>query len=124
MGPTSLSKPGYAFDNASAILPHLELPKSGVTSQFCAELAKNLECHVFAGYPERLSEDELAEIEASAKDRNGEPLYTEDGKEIHRVGANSAVFYGPDGSWLGGYRKTHLYEMDKPWAKPGKKIFL
>ena len=40
-------------------------------------------------------------------------------KEVRQVGANSAIIYGPDGQWVGGYRKTNLFETDKPWAKPG-----
>ncbi|KAF5377883.1 hypothetical protein D9615_006678 [Tricholomella constricta] len=36
-----------------------------------------------------------------------------------QVGANSAVIYGPSGEWVGGYRKTNLYETDMTWAKPG-----
>lgn len=35
------------------------------------------------------------------------------------VGANSATLYGPDGEWVGGYRKTNLFSTDKTWAKPG-----
>jgi protein N-terminal amidase len=38
---------------------------------------------------------------------------------MHRIGANSAVVYGPDGVCVGGYRKTNLFEVDKCWAKPG-----
>jgi protein N-terminal amidase len=38
------------------------------------------------------------------------------------VGANSAVVYGPDGTRVGHYRKSHLFRMDKPWAKPGKRF--
>ncbi|KAF4617420.1 hypothetical protein D9613_006193 [Agrocybe pediades] len=110
---------GYAFGDATAILPHLEQPKTGATSQFCSEIAKLLQCYVLAGYPERLGEDELAEIEASAKQRGDKPLLTPEGNEIHQVGANSAVFYGPDGAYIGGYRKTHLFHIDKSWAKPG-----
>ena len=37
------------------------------------------------------------------------------------VGANSAIMYGPSGEWIGGYRKTNLFETDKSWAKPGKE---
>ncbi|KAG6840882.1 hypothetical protein C0991_003475 [Blastosporella zonata] len=35
------------------------------------------------------------------------------------VGANSAIIYGPTGEWVGGYRKTNLFETDTTWAKPG-----
>jgi predicted amidohydrolase len=38
------------------------------------------------------------------------------------VGANSAVLYGPDGMRVGHYRKSHLFHMDKVWAKPGEFV--
>lgn len=104
------------FDNAAAISPHLELPKTGATSLFCAELAKKLGCYVMAGYPEKLNDAELDEIKRTTT----EPRHTETGIEIEQVGANSAVLCGPDGSWVGGYRKTHLYKTDLTWAKPGE----
>ena len=94
---------GYVFENAAAITPYLEHPRTGTTSQFCSDLAKRLQCFVVAGYPEKLS---------LAEDR-----------KIDQVGANSAAFYGPDGEWVGGYRKTHLFETDLTWAKPGVGCF-
>ena len=90
---------GYVFDNATAITPYLEHPRTGTTSQFCSDLAKKLKCYVIAGFPEKLSP-------------------TED-RSVNQVGANSAAFFGPDGEWVGGYRKTHLFETDLTWAKPG-----
>ncbi|KAK7048713.1 carbon-nitrogen hydrolase [Favolaschia claudopus] len=96
---------GYVFNNAAAISPYLEDPRTGPTSMFCAELAHRLKCYVVAGYPERL---ELSEVEQYLAD-TGE----------HVVGANSAIMYGPEGEWVGGYRKTNLFFLDKPWAKPG-----
>lgn len=90
---------GYVFENATAITPYLEHPRTGPTSQFCSDLAKTLQCYVVAGFPEKLSLDE--------------------DRKIDQVGANSAAFYGPDGEWVGGYRKTNLYETDLTWAKPG-----
>ncbi|KAH9480730.1 Protein N-terminal amidase [Psilocybe cubensis] len=110
---------GYVFENASAISPHLELPRTGPTSLFCSEWAKKLECYIMAGYPERLESRELEEIQRAAKESRDHPLETPDGKKIEQVGANSAVIYGPDGSWVGGYRKTNLFETDLTWAKPG-----
>ncbi|KAH9047681.1 carbon-nitrogen hydrolase [Lactarius hengduanensis] len=99
---------GYAFENASAILPFLEDPQTGVTSEFCASLAQRLRCHVVAGYPERLGLHEVTK-------RTNE----DDGEVVDVVGANSAVVYGPDGARVGHYRKSHLFYMDKTWAKPG-----
>ncbi|KAF8895593.1 carbon-nitrogen hydrolase [Infundibulicybe gibba] len=97
---------GYTFENATAITPYLELPRTGPTSRFCAELAARLQCHVIAGYPELLPPEEREQLQGSAGGHT-------------QVGANSAVLYGPDGAWVGGYRKTHLFETDRTWAKPG-----
>lgn len=99
---------GYVFGSASAILPFLEHPQTGITSQFCASIAQRLRCHVAAGYPERLEPQEVG------------TRALEDGSVVDVVGANSAVVYGPDGTSVGHYRKSHLFRMDKPWAKPGK----
>ncbi|KAH9080398.1 carbon-nitrogen hydrolase [Lactarius deliciosus] len=79
---------GYAFENASAILPFLEDPQTGVTSEFCASIAQRL-------------------------------AMPHGGEVVDVVGANSAVVYGPDGARVGHYRKSHLFYMDKTWAKPG-----
>ncbi|KAJ7213910.1 carbon-nitrogen hydrolase [Mycena pura] len=97
---------GYAFESADAIRPFLEsAPRPGTgmgpTGAFCAELARRLQCCVFAGYPERLAPGELARASPGP------------------VGANSAVLFGPAGEWLGGYRKTNLYKADLSWAKAG-----
>jgi len=98
---------GYVFPNADSIKPFLEDPITGPTSRFCAELATHLRCHVVAGYPERLPDDEI------------EPGVDEWGNSITRVGANSAILFDPDGECVGRYRKTNLYETDTTWAKPG-----
>lgn len=98
---------GYVFPDANSIAPYLEHPRTGPTSQFCKELAQRLRCYVTAGYPELLEPHEV-EI--------GKDI---DGKEVEKIGANSAVLYGPGGEWVGGYRKTHLYHTDMTWAKAG-----
>jgi protein N-terminal amidase len=67
-------------------------------------------CHVAAGYPERLESHEVG------------TRTLEDGSVVDVVGANSAVVYGPDGTRVGHYRKSQLFHMDKPWAKPGKRF--
>ncbi|KAG5337950.1 hypothetical protein C0989_008572 [Termitomyces sp. Mn162] len=140
----SLIQPiGYVFDSAEAILPYLEEPKTGPSSLFCQEVAKHLGCYVAGGYPERLSEEERrAESQAGTATEDSRYVLT-GGTEIlltnndassgivslasafaHRkvhtpVGANSAILYGPSGEWVGGYRKTNLFETDKTWAKAG-----
>src|SRR5260221_8815199 len=105
-----INSEGYVFKNAASIQPYLEQPRTGVTSRFCAEIAKKLQCYVFAGYPEALSPDEL-DTTALRSTAGG----------AKEVGANSAVLYGLDGEFIGGYRKTHLFETDKTWAKPGNR---
>ncbi|KAF9046113.1 carbon-nitrogen hydrolase [Panaeolus papilionaceus] len=114
---------GYVFENTSAISPHLEYPKTGPTSQFCAELARSLGCYVTAGYPEKLSEEEIRELELEAASK---PV--DDTKQANasngqapreQIGANSAVFYNPQGELLHNYRKTNLFVTDLSWAKAG-----
>ena len=110
---------GYVFENAAAISPYLERPRTGATSLFCAELAQKLQCYVIAGYPEELASDEPRlneEIVDGLAQNNADGSAS---KEVRQVGANSAIMYGPDGQWVGGYRKTNLFETDKPWAKAG-----
>lgn len=62
-----------------------------------------------AGYPEKLEPHEHAS-----------PLGG-DSSSLHqpRIGANSAVMYGPTGERVGVYRKTNLFKLDLPWAVPG-----
>ena len=103
---------GYTFPNSDSIKPFLEDPVTGPTSRFCAELATNLRCHVIVGYPERLLEEEIG------------PGVDEWGNDITRVGANSAILFGPGGECVGKYRKTNLYETDTTWAKPGESPHL
>ncbi|KZT11849.1 carbon-nitrogen hydrolase [Laetiporus sulphureus 93-53] len=98
---------GYVFPDARSITPHLEQPGKGPTSRFCADLAARLQCHVVAGYPERLDDRELGGTAAGNENA------------IMSVGANSAILYGPDGALIGGYRKTNLFEIDMTWAKAG-----
>ncbi|TRM63894.1 carbon-nitrogen hydrolase [Schizophyllum amplum] len=89
---------GYVFDNSAAITPFLERPHTGPTSRFCSELAARLRCYVVAGFPEQLLPEELI----------GD-----------KVGANSAIIYGPQGERVGEYRKTNLFETDRTWSIPG-----
>ncbi|KAF7985942.1 hypothetical protein HWV62_43878 [Athelia sp. TMB] len=89
---------GYMFPDSQSISRYLEEPKAGPTSLLCSELASRLQCYVTAGYPERLSTEEA---------------------EGSKIGANSAVLYGPKGEWIGGFRKTNLFRTDLTWAKAG-----
>ncbi|KAG6860781.1 hypothetical protein C0995_007587 [Termitomyces sp. Mi166 len=133
---------GYVFESAEAISPYLEEPRTGPSSLFCQEVAKHLGCYVAGGYPERLSEEERgteSQVDVATKDPHSlpsgrteiPPLDDHASSEIDAltstsilqtrtpVGANSAIIYGPSGEWVGGYRKTNLFETDRTWAKPG-----
>ncbi|CCA71392.1 hypothetical protein PIIN_05330 [Serendipita indica DSM 11827] len=90
---------GYVFPTPADVSPYLEHPKTGVSLQFFQETARSLRTFVIAGYPEKLGDEEE--------------------RDDHAVGANSAVVYDPNGAWIGGYRKTNLFEADLPWVKPG-----
>ena len=105
---------GYMFEDAASISFHLEEPKTGPTSLFCAELAKKLECYVIAGYPERLSSIDPVD-----------PVHTDPAKSCQEaVGANSAAMFGRSGEWITGYRKSNLFDTDMTWAKAGEKPLL
>jgi protein N-terminal amidase len=90
------------------VSPFLEHPRTGPTSLFCSELATQLNCYVVAGYPEKIDNED----QCGTTFQGSEEMAS-------LVGSNSSVIYGPEG-WVGGYRKTHLYEEDKYWAKPGE----
>ncbi|KAF9465275.1 carbon-nitrogen hydrolase [Collybia nuda] len=112
---------GYVFDSAKAISPYLEDPRTGPTSKFCQELAMHLSCYVVAGYPERLASHEVEPHDHVEKTNEAlESAKSEEKSQIRmQVGANSLALYGPSGEWIGGYRKTNLFETDMTWAKPG-----
>ncbi|KAG6812297.1 hypothetical protein H0H92_003470 [Tricholoma furcatifolium] len=132
---------GYVFDSAEAISPYLEEPKTGPSSLFYQEIAKHLGCFVFGGYPERLSDEEkrIAPLSEPQTRRVADGALPAEGMVIPpsndggspvashltttpphiQVGANSAIIYGPSGEWVGGYRKTNMFETDMTWAKPG-----
>lgn len=95
------------FSNSEHISPYLEEPGKGPTSRFCSALAKQLHCHVTAGYPERLVTHERRSA------------ILDDGQVVQQVGANSAVVFDPQGKCIGNYRKTNLFETDMSWARPG-----
>lgn len=112
---------GYVFPDATSISPFLEERCVGPTSRFCSALAARLHCYVVAGYPERLSPVELEHAEITHGDGSGT---NKEDKEDKKVGANAAVLYGPDGVFVGDYRKTNLYETDMSWARPGMCVSL
>ncbi|XP_006462838.1 hypothetical protein AGABI2DRAFT_71992, partial [Agaricus bisporus var. bisporus H97] len=112
---------GYNFESATAVTPFLEKPRTGITSTFCSDLAKRLGCFVTSGYPESLEPDEIRQcvlfdrVKIEDSDIWGKPS----SKKRQIVGANSAILYGPQGEWVGGYRKSNLFWTDKTWAAAG-----
>jgi protein N-terminal amidase len=98
-------------------------------------MAQRLNCYVVAGYPERLSLGEAEshvhiemstvlsgemEIPPDSSASDVPELLGAKGEQPRiQVGANSLALYGPTGEWVGGYRKTNLFETDMTWAKPG-----
>lgn len=105
---------GYVFPDAASVSPYLEEPRTGPTSTFCAFLAARLRCYVVAGYPERLKPEEVRRVVLPADHEEGT-----EAREVDQVGANSAALYGPDGQFVGDYRKTNLYKTDMTWARAG-----
>ncbi|KAF8327026.1 hydrolase [Cantharellus anzutake] len=91
---------GYCFASFSDIRPFLEDSIDGETSRFCCSIAKRLRCHVICGYPEKLSG------------------YSES-RQSDDLAANSAILISPEGKLLSNYRKSNLFEFDKPWAEAG-----
>ncbi|KAK4686105.1 protein N-terminal amidase, partial [Tremellales sp. Uapishka_1] len=102
---------GYMFSDPTSILPYLEEPRIGPTSLLARSLARRLECHVIAGYPEAIPP--------------GTPEEGTSGKEVagegSGVGWNSAVVVDPTGEVVGNYRKTFRFETDKNWARKGER---
>lgn len=86
---------GYTFESRDHISPLLEDEKEA-TFQYCRDLAKKLNCHVIAGFPE-----------ISKKVGTPSRYY------------NSACFVSPLGELITTYRKSFLYETDKTWAEEG-----
>ncbi|KAH8104637.1 carbon-nitrogen hydrolase [Cristinia sonorae] len=112
---------GYVFTDSTHITPYLEDPLTGPTSLFCRELAQRVGCYVAAGYAERLAEHETTRVKVMIEQDDEDGLIEVESveKEVHQVGANSAVVYDPNGVNVADYRKTNLYKTDMTWAKPG-----
>lgn len=111
------------FATPTSILPYLEPTTSGPTTTLAQSLAKRLNCHVVAGYPEALptapqpgssSSSGQAESESGPKE-----MKALEG-EGTGVGYNSAVIVGPGGKVVGNYRKSFRFETDKNWAREGE----
>ena len=82
---------GYCLETKENVASMAEESGKGPSFEFFSEIARKLNCYVFAGYPENL---------------NGE-FY------------NSLYCIGRTGELLLSYQKHFLYEVDKPLYKPG-----
>lgn len=75
------------YDIGAEAVRRLAEPADGSSSRAVADIARQHRIAIAWGYPERADDD-----------------------RIH----NAAQLRGPDGAWLGGYRKTHLFgELDR-----------
>ena len=124
-GTPHIGFPGYVFTDSNHIAPYLEDPHTGPTTSFCSQLAQRVGCYVVAGYAERLQTHETSKIrvliEQENKSETLQNVFVE--KEVHQIGANSAVVYDPHGMRIGDYRKTNLFRTDMTWAKPGEPSY-
>ncbi|KAF7194181.1 Protein N-terminal amidase, partial [Pseudocercospora fuligena] len=87
---------GYNFSSLTHIQPYLEPTASGPTTQWAIKTAKERNCTIIVGYPEKSLEP------------NGEEKRY-----------NSTVTVGPSGQILANYRKSFLYYTDETWASEG-----
>ena len=130
---------GYIFTSPTSILPYLEHPRIGPTSLLCRSLARKLQCHVIAGYPEALpAAPQPPDVQAAPappslssagssrrvdeqdeSDTGPSEMKALEGEGLG-VGYNSAMVVGPTGEVIGNYRKTFRFETDKAWAREGQ----
>ncbi|KAL6708121.1 hypothetical protein ACN47E_003305 [Coniothyrium glycines] len=86
---------GYNFHSLEEIQPFLEPTTSGLSTQWAIQVARQLNCYVTVGYPERaIHEDPPTQY-------------------------NSTVTVSPAGAILCNYRKSFLYYTDETWASEG-----
>lgn len=116
---------GYMFDSLEEISPLLENPYTGegATSVLAADLARHLQCHVVAGFPERASPRALEELgsrgQHDARIAREKVTGLAHLPRIERQAFNAAMLVGPDGSLVKVFRKHFLYEADTTWADEG-----
>jgi protein N-terminal amidase len=120
---------GYMFPDAPSVAPYLEHPKTGPTASFCAELARRLECHVVAGFPERLepptstpsTSDPRLSRTTSPPTPSTTPSTAPSDSDTHPglIGANAALLYDTTGHLVHAYHKSNLFPTDLTWARPG-----
>lgn len=97
-----MSFSGYNFPSLAAITPYLEPTTDGITTQWAIKTARERQCHVVVGYPEKTSSSN-----PTTPNGNSTPNY------------NSIVTISPEGHILANYRKSFLYYTDETWATEG-----
>ncbi|WFD28397.1 hypothetical protein MNAN1_003407 [Malassezia nana] len=116
---------GYVFDSLEEIAPLLEDPYGGqgATLDLAVELARRVQCHVVAGFPERASPRALAELgtpgQHDARVAREEVTGLTHLPRVERQAFNAAMLVAPDGSLVKVFRKHFLYETDTTWADEG-----
>ncbi|CZR59231.1 related to amino-terminal amidase [Phialocephala subalpina] len=94
---------GYNFRSLQHVSPFLEPTAAGITSLWARTTALKYNCHVIAGYPEK--------VDVSPKWPASPEYY------------NSAITVNPEGETIANYRKSFLYYTDETWALEGPDGF-
>jgi predicted amidohydrolase len=87
---------GYLWPNVDALRPYAEKAGSGRGQERLSEWARRWSVTLVCGFPEA------------------------DGDSVF----NSQAFFSPDGAPRPVYRKTHLFEADQWWTRPGETGYL
>ena len=108
------------FPDAPSIAPYLEHPKTGPTASFCAELARRLECHVVAGFPERIESPTPSAAPTPTPTPSIPSSNSNSSSDAHPlIGTNAALLCDTTGHPIHLYHKSNLFQTDRPWARPG-----
>ena len=90
---------GYRFESQRDIARLCEPSQSGITSLWARSTALKYNCHVAAGYPEKV------------------PTSRE-----HKC-FNSTILVNREGETVTNYRKVFLHDADKVWAQEGEGFY-
>ncbi|WFC99452.1 hypothetical protein MYAM1_002196 [Malassezia yamatoensis] len=119
---------GYFFDSFKDVEPLLELPYrgEGATYKLAAELAREYECYVVAGFPEKMSMEAMEDYQVAqglVDARTPQLIDTETSSHLPKLrdeAFNSALLIDPQGNLANVFRKHFLFEADTPWADEGR----
>nr|CAG4711088.1 unnamed protein product [Naegleria fowleri] len=110
-----MSFTGYLFENRKDVFPYCEEKGKGCCYEFCLELARNYQCAVVCGYPEK----ERIVNDLTSGDSSSSDCMDDDAIGNHYKLFNSMYVISPDGSFVN-YRKHFLYCEDLKWASEGE----